>query len=63
MPFAMGFAVVATANHFVLDVLVAAVVVSIGLSVAMLLERHRAAEAGARSLGNRGGPALGPRLH
>ena len=54
MPFAMGFAVVATANHFVLDVLVAVFVVAIGLGVAVALElRRAAAEPGTRGLGNR----------
>ena len=38
MPLAMAFAVVATANHFVLDVLVALVVVSIGLAVSVWVE-------------------------
>ncbi len=44
MPIAMGFAVIATANHFVLDVAVGMVVVGIGLAVAVALERHRNAE-------------------
>ena len=41
MPVAMGFAVIATANHFVLDVAVSTVVVGIGLAAAVVLERHR----------------------
>ena len=40
MPLAMGFAVVATANHFVLDIAVSVVVVGVGLAVAVALERH-----------------------
>ena len=43
MPLAMGFAVVATANHFVLDIAVSVVVVAVGLAVAVALERHRGA--------------------
>jgi hypothetical protein len=41
MPTAMAFSVVATANHFVLDVVVGAVVVLVGLAVARRLERRR----------------------
>jgi membrane-associated phospholipid phosphatase len=41
MPFAMAFAVVATANHYVLDVLVALGVVLAGLGAAIAFERHR----------------------
>jgi len=41
MPFAMAFAVVATANHFVLDVLVALLVVAAGLAAALVLEWRR----------------------
>ncbi|MDH4103244.1 MAG: phosphatase PAP2 family protein [Thermoleophilia bacterium] len=37
MPLAMGFAVIATANHFVLDVVGGAVVVSVGLAVALAI--------------------------
>ncbi len=43
MPLAMGFAVVATANHFVLDIAVGVVVVTVGLAVAVVLERHQGA--------------------
>jgi hypothetical protein len=39
MPAAMAFAVVATANHFVLDVVVGLLVVLVGLAVALRLER------------------------
>jgi len=42
-PLAMGFAVVATANHFVLDVAGGLCVVGIGLAVAFALERRPAA--------------------
>lgn len=41
MPIAMGFAVVATGNHFVLDVVVGLIVVCAGLAIALALERHR----------------------
>ena len=41
MPIAMAFAVVATANHFVLDVVAGLIVVCVGLAVAIALERHR----------------------
>lgn len=41
-PLAMGFAVVATANHFVLDVVGGLCVVGIGLAVAFALERRGA---------------------
>ncbi len=44
MPIAMGFAVIATANHFVLDVAVSMVVVGVGLAVAVALEWHRNAD-------------------
>lgn len=64
MPIAMGFAVIATANHFVLDIAVSMVVVGVGLAVAVALERHRSARAGpespAQNPSNRG---LRPRLH
>jgi hypothetical protein len=64
MPFAMAFAVVATANHFVLDIPVAVVVVAIGLGVAVALELRRAApEAGSRAPGNRPRAVFWPRLH
>lgn len=46
MPVAMGFAVVATANHFVLDIAVSVVVVAVGLAVAVALERHQGADGG-----------------
>ena len=39
-PLAMGFAVVATANHFVLDVAAGVVVVLVGLAVALAAERY-----------------------
>ena len=41
MPVAMGFAVVATANHFVLDVAAGMLVVALGLALALALERSR----------------------
>jgi hypothetical protein len=64
MPFAMAFAVVATANHFVLDVLVAGVVVMVGLGVAVALELHRAASGpGTPGPGNRARAVLWARLH
>jgi hypothetical protein len=40
-PLAMGFAVVATANHFLLDVVAGALVVLVGLAVASEIERRR----------------------
>jgi len=39
-PLAMGFAVVATANHFVLDVAAGVAVVIVGLAVAFAIERY-----------------------
>jgi len=48
MPLAMGFAVVATANHFVLDIAVSLVVVAVGLAVAVALERHRSSGGASR---------------
>ena len=64
MPLAMGFAVVATANHFVLDIAVSVVVVAVGLAVAVALERHRGAgaerEPATQNPNNR---ALRARLH
>jgi membrane-associated phospholipid phosphatase len=42
-PVVMGFAVVATANHFLLDVVGGLCVVAIGLAVAFSLERRNAA--------------------
>ena len=45
MPIAMGFVVIATANHFVLDVAVALVVVGVGLALALVLERHGSSRA------------------
>jgi len=42
-PLAMGFAVVATANHFVLDVVGGLVVVALGLAVAIALSHRNAA--------------------
>lgn len=63
MPIAMGFAVIATANHFVLDVVVSMVVVGVGLAVAVALERHHSGggrpEPTAQNPNNRG---LRPRL-
>lgn len=41
MPIAMALAVVATANHFVVDVVAGFAVVLVGLTVAFLLERRR----------------------
>ncbi|HEY7538363.1 MAG TPA: phosphatase PAP2 family protein [Gaiellaceae bacterium] len=43
MPAAMAFSVVATANHYVLDVFVAAIVVTVGLLVSRRLHRETAA--------------------
>jgi membrane-associated phospholipid phosphatase len=64
MPLAMGFAVVATANHFVLDVVAGMLVVAVGLALALLFERHRARSGGAARLPqNPNNPALRPRLH
>ena len=64
MPFAMAFAVVATANHFVLDVVVALLVVMVGLAAAIVLEWHRgAADPGPGAPGNSARPGLRPRLH
>ncbi len=40
MPIAMAFAVIATANHFILDVAVGMVVVAVGLAAAVTLERY-----------------------
>jgi membrane-associated phospholipid phosphatase len=42
-PLAMGFAVVATANHFVLDVVGGIAVVVVGLVVALAIEKRAAA--------------------
>ena len=44
-PLAMGFAVVATANHFVVDVAAGVAVVLVGLAGALLIEKRRAADA------------------
>ncbi|MET1058309.1 MAG: phosphatase PAP2 family protein [Nocardioides sp.] len=44
LPIAMMFAVVATANHFVLDVVAGAVLALVGHAVALALERRRGAE-------------------
>ena len=64
MPIAMGFAVIATANHFVLDVAVSIPVVVVGLAVAVTLERYRNAggrpEPPTRNPNNR---SLRPGLH
>ncbi|MCU0309095.1 MAG: phosphatase PAP2 family protein [Thermoleophilia bacterium] len=48
MPCAMGLAVVATANHYVVDVLAGALVALAGLALALLLPRVRATPAWAR---------------
>ena len=42
-PLAMGFAVVATANHFVLDIAAGLLVVLVGLAVAYAIERRKRA--------------------
>jgi ABC-type proline/glycine betaine transport system permease subunit len=64
MPIAMGFAVVATANHFVLDIAAGMLVVAVGLALALALERHRTyrdrAEPAAENPYKR---ELRPRLH
>ena len=60
-PLAMGFAVVATANHFVLDVAAGVVVVLVGLVVAWEIEfRKDAATLAARGSGTSIEPARGP---
>jgi membrane-associated phospholipid phosphatase len=41
-PLAMGFAVIATANHYVLDVVGGLIVVSVGLAVAFAMDRRNA---------------------
>lgn len=51
MPLAMGFAVIATANHFVLDVCGGLVVVLVGLAAALAIDR-RGAVATLGSLGS-----------
>jgi hypothetical protein len=43
MPLAMAFAVVATANHFVVDVVAGVAVVLVGLAVALAIESRQAA--------------------
>ncbi len=64
MPAAMAFAVVATANHFVLDVLVAVVVACVGLAVAIALKRRQAAADGTERVArNPNNQAIRPRLH
>ena len=64
MPIAMGFAVVATANHFVLDVAAGLLVVALGLALALALERRRPdldeAPGATQNPNNR---ELRPRLH
>lgn len=57
MPMAMGFAVVATANHFVLDVVAAMVLVlaALGATVAVERRRERAARGAASPRAGRGG--------
>jgi len=42
MPLAMGFAVIATANHFILDVVGGLALVMVGLVVALAIERRNA---------------------
>jgi membrane-associated phospholipid phosphatase len=42
LPLAMGFAVIATANHFVLDVVGGIAIVTVGLVVALAIERRGA---------------------
>lgn len=61
MPIAMGFAVVATANHFVLDVAAGMLVVVAGLALALGLERHR--DRAADIVKNPNNRRLRPRLH
>ncbi len=64
MPIAMAVAVVATANHFVLDVVVGGLVVAAGLAFALALERRR--RHGRNETGDSRNPvehAPGPRLH
>jgi hypothetical protein len=64
MPMAMAFAVVATANHFVLDVVAGMLVACVGLAVAVALERHRAHGNGPKHPARAAGPrTLEPRLH
>ncbi len=64
MPVVMGFAVVATANHFVLDVAAGMLVVAVGLALALTLEWHRArSEAPGQTIQNPNNRALRPRLH
>ena len=64
MPVAMAFAVVATANHFVLDVVAGMLVACVGLAVAVALERHRAHGNGPVSpVRSAPARALEPRLH
>lgn len=64
MPLAMGFAVVATANHFVLDVVVGLAVACLGLAFALALEQRRSSHTGvAGTAGNPGSLGLGRRLH
>jgi hypothetical protein len=48
-PLAMGFAVIATANHFVLDVAGGVAVVLVGLAGAYAIERHRRRDGYTRS--------------
>ena len=64
MPIAMAFAVIATANHFILDVAVGMVVVAVGLAAAVTLERYHNAggrlQPPTRNPNNRG---LRPGLH
>ena len=52
-PLAMGFAVIATANHFVLDVVGGIAVVIVGLAVALAIEKKNAPA----TLGGNGSPA------
>jgi hypothetical protein len=63
MPFAMAFAVVATANHFVVDVLLGMVVAGMGLLLAVALERRRGAPHPNPPSQNPPRAVLWPRLH
>ena len=58
-PLAMAFAVVATANHFLIDVAAGVTVVLVGLSGALTIERKRAAAAATLA---RDGPAISVEL-
>ena len=49
MPALMAWAVIATANHYVLDVVAGVALVLVGHLVALALQRHRERRAGART--------------